>query len=60
MSRLPILLAVGFLSFAAMPASAGGIVIDLPRLAFPSDAPVDTNQSCLSPTSVTQACPDRK
>ena len=55
------------LAVAIAPAIAGGIVLDLPNLTFQSDATtppvsatVDTNQSCLNPTSVVPACPDQK
>lgn len=41
--------------FGALPAHAGGISIDLPRLDFPAPQP-DASRDCASPATVTTTC----
>ena len=43
-----------FLGLAAVPALAGGIVIDLPRLEFPTGAEV--TRGCIDPVTADGAC----
>lgn len=59
MKMIPLSLLVAATLFGALPAQAGGIAIDLPRLDFPAPQP-DASRDCGAPATVTITCAPTK